>query len=113
MRTECELIEELNFRFKSKQREDQFTEQLAVNLSRYPREEVRPLIPTRIRIRIRIRMRHMHTYAGSLWRYPREEVRCGARTHIRTRIRIRIRMLHTHTYAGIRIRMRTHYAVLA
>ena len=31
---ECELIEELNFRFKSKQREDQYTEQLAVNLSR-------------------------------------------------------------------------------
>jgi hypothetical protein len=113
MRTECELIEELNFRFKSKQREDQFTEQLAVNLSRYPREEVRSLIPTPtpIRMRIRIRMRHSHTYAVNLWRYPREEVRCG--THIRKRIRIRIRMLHTHTYAGIRIRMRTHYAVPA
>ena len=40
IRAECELIEELNFRFKSKQREDQYTEQLAVNLSRYPREEV-------------------------------------------------------------------------
>ena len=40
IRTECEQIEELNFRFKSKSREDQYTEQLAVNLSRYPREEV-------------------------------------------------------------------------
>jgi secreted Zn-dependent insulinase-like peptidase len=40
IREECERIEELNFRFKSKQREDQYTEQLAVNLSRYPRQEV-------------------------------------------------------------------------
>jgi hypothetical protein len=30
------MIEELNFRFKSKQREDHYAEQLAVNLSRYP-----------------------------------------------------------------------------
>jgi len=40
IRSECEMIEELNFRFRSKQREDAYTEQLAVNLSRYPREEV-------------------------------------------------------------------------
>jgi hypothetical protein len=29
------MIEELNFRFRSKQREDHYAEQLAVNLSRY------------------------------------------------------------------------------
>jgi len=38
IRRECTLMEELNFRFRSKAREDNFTEQLACNLSRYPRE---------------------------------------------------------------------------
>lgn len=40
IRRECTLMEELNFRFRSKAREDNFTEQLACNLSRYPRELV-------------------------------------------------------------------------
>ena len=41
IRHECEMLEELNFRFRNRVREDQFTEQLACNLTRYPREEVR------------------------------------------------------------------------
>mmetsp|Transcript_39276 Transcript_39276/g.92615 ORF Transcript_39276/g.92615 Transcript_39276/m.92615 type:complete len:1005 (-) Transcript_39276:62-3076(-) len=40
IRKECEQLADLSFRFRSKTREDSFTEQLACNLTRYPGEEV-------------------------------------------------------------------------
>jgi insulysin len=40
IRREMSMMEDLNFRFRSKVREDQYTEQLACNLTRYPEEHV-------------------------------------------------------------------------
>lgn len=40
VRSEVATIETLNFRFRSKAREDNYTEQMACNLTRYPRELV-------------------------------------------------------------------------
>ena len=40
IRKEITMIEDLNFRFRSKIREDQYTESLACNLTRYPEEHV-------------------------------------------------------------------------
>eukprot|EP00286_Rhodomonas_abbreviata_P006745 CAMPEP_0181324180 /NCGR_PEP_ID=MMETSP1101-20121128/20210_1 /TAXON_ID=46948 /ORGANISM="Rhodomonas abbreviata, Strain Caron Lab Isolate" /LENGTH=1003 /DNA_ID=CAMNT_0023432315 /DNA_START=70 /DNA_END=3081 /DNA_ORIENTATION=+ len=39
IRAECEQLALLSFRFRSKTREDNYTESLACNLTRYPREE--------------------------------------------------------------------------